>query len=131
MNRKAQVMIWGLSVLLLALWPVMGLAQQNKPNKKEQPVKKEQPAQKTAADDGGLDFTQGDLVNQTIGPIKAEADKPQVMLMPSRIAPEFKTYEMTERSFVHEVLNTATHQQLHKKFKRKTFKIEVNETGNE
>jgi hypothetical protein len=96
-------------VIWLAV-PVTGLAQTAKP---------------AASDDGGLDFTKGDLAAQTIGPIKAEAEKPQVMLMQVRIAPEFRTYELTERSFVQEVLGTATHQQLDKKFRKKTFRIEV------
>ena len=121
MKRGTHPIVWMVTIVLMVLLPVVGTAQEKKPDQKQP---------KTQTEDGGLDFTKGDLVNQTIGPIKAEADKPQVNLIPHRIAPEFKTYELTERSFVNEILNSATHQQLNKKFKKKTFKIELNNTSN-
>jgi hypothetical protein len=126
MKRKTNLPAWVLPVVFLVLLPMTGAAQQVKPDQKEAGPKKT-----TTDESGGLDFTKGDLVNQTIGPIKAEADKPQVTLMQRRINPEFKTYELLERSFVQEILSTATHQQLNKKFKKKTFKIEADNTGNE
>ena len=79
-----------------------------------------------AQGDDELDFTKGDLASEALT-IKAEADKPQVQIIPSRIPPVFKKYQLDERSFVDEILNSATHQQLNKKFKKKTFKVEVPE----
>ena len=74
--------------------------------------------------DDALDFTTGEF--ETIGPIKAKAERPQVKIFQTRVEPEFKKYDLPERSFLNEVLKSVKNSELNKKFDKKVIKIEEN-----
>lgn len=73
--------------------------------------------------ESSLDFTTGAL--ETIGPIQAKADKPQVIITAVRVVPQFKKFEIEERNFVGDVLKTAHNKELHKRFNEKIFFVVV------
>jgi len=76
--------------------------------------------------DDALDFTTGEF--ETIGPIKAKADRPQVKIFQTRVEPEFKKYDLPERSFLNEVLKSVKNSELNKKFDKKVIKIEEDQS---